>query len=389
MRRFVGSLLCVLLLGTGGTARASGYFTAPFYTPYPPGCITLPFRQVDLYGANAVRFWSGSLWLEVVHKIDSRDLSDNLGRVDAAMYRVGCAEPGRSVILVELRLPAGQLDRRKSTIVLPTFTGSTGMDLVVFDLVPEPNSWSQVPTGNGLTKRALGDYAGGWEDASGFTWRYVLDVGWQGQSWPSPFLVDYYNSAFALEPVVYGNFAPPLINVPATASRVAPNPSLPLNGRLSGIWVEPGAADQGFLLSIGNPVPPAGGEIAEPERSDLELFLSWYTFDTQGNQLWLAGNARFPQGVDEVTVPLVVADGGIFLGPVPESGLGADPRKRVGELHIEARSCNELAVEYDLSLLDLDSGEFDLQRLDALETAGYPCRDYEARLASLPATPTP
>ena len=36
----------------------------------------------------------------------------------------------------------------------------------------------------------------------------------------------------------------------------------------------------------------------------------------------------------------------------------------------------------DLAAFGLGAGTLQLQRLFALETAGYPCRDYEARLAS-------
>jgi hypothetical protein len=53
----------------------------------------------------------------------------------------------------------------------------------------------------------------------------------------------------------------------------------------------------------------------------------------------------------------------------------------LGEVHLKARSCDVLELDYDLAALELGAGTLQLQRLFALETAGYPCRDYAARLA--------
>lgn len=377
-------LLCLALVAVGRTLAADGYYTSPGHTPYPPGCITLPAHQVDLYGDNVALFWAGSMRLESVYKIQGPVASDNLAAVDVAMYRVGCAEPGRSVILVVFQLPAHSADVSGMTLVLPTFLGNTAFDPVVFELKPEPNGWGEDLGQNLLTKRAFGDYSGGWIDAGWLHWTYVLDIGPDGPWWSSPFLVEYYNSGFSMAPFVNGVWSGQYIDVPSTAAALDRSPSMPLNGRLSGTWIEPGAADQGLLLSFANPVPPAGGTEAGPEQSDLVLFLSWYTFDDEGNQLWLAGNATFPQGASEVVVPLVRVDGGQFLGPEPESAPGESPRRQVGELRLKSIGCNALAADFELEGIGLGSGRMGLQRLEALETAGYPCRDYEARLASLP-----
>jgi hypothetical protein len=141
--------------------------------------------------------------------------------------------------------------------------------------------------------------------------------------------------------------------------------------------VEAGAADQGFLLSFSNPVPPAGTAVAEPENAELLVFLSWFTFDSQGDMLWLAGEARFPQGSTEVSIPILRVTQGQFLGSQ------AAERTVMGQVRLKASQCNELEVDYDLSGLDLGAGDLRLQRLHALEIAGYPCRDYQARLDSL------
>lgn len=358
---------------------ADPYYVDQALAPYPPGCVTLPTRQVDLYGDNVVQFWSGRLSLEVVHKVQG---DTNLGQVEARMLRVGCAEPNRSVIMMEFRLPFEWAEARESQFVLPSFTaeGPGGFHYIPFELKAEPNAWGQTLEQQSLTKHALGDYTGGWDNPRLFTWRYVLDMAPAGAYWER--MAEFYNGAFWLQGYSNGNISGPLIEVPATRSSIERNPALPLNGRLTGTWVEPGATDQGFLLSFSNPVLPAGSSIASLQRPELLVFVSWFTFDAAGGQLWLAGNARFPPGATEVTVPVIQVMSGEFLGPPVESGLGVDPRTVMGEIHLKARSCNALELDYDLAALELGAGTLQLQRLFALETAGYPCRDYEARLAS-------
>lgn len=380
-------LFCLVLVAGCRTLAADDYYTSRGHSPYPPGCVTLPSSQSDLYGENIAQFWSGSLELENVHKVESRDPAANRSPVDVAMYRVGCAEPGRSVILVVFRLPTERASGGYPQLVLPTFTGNTAMDPVRFDLKPEPNGWGEDVTQNLLTKRTFGDYSDGWFDAGFLAWTYILDIGPDGRYWPSPFLVEYYNSRFALEMFIDGEWTG-YIDVPATTKMLAPSSTLPLNGRLSGTWVEPGASDQGFLLSFGNPVPPAGDTEERPERPDLVAFLTWYTFDREGEQLWLAGDARFPQGADEVVMPLVRVNGGRFLGPESAGLAGESPREQVGTLRLKSLGCNALVADYELESLGLGAGSIHLRRLGVLETAGYPCRDYEARLADLSSGPT-
>ncbi len=370
------TLLGLLLACFYHAALADPYYTGIPYAPYPPGCVTLPLRQTDLYGDNVALFYSGEVWLDAVHKVQSTDPFTNRGKVDMNVYRIGCAEPDRSVILVEFRLRPGWI--YNESYVLPTLGGEgTAMHIVPFELKAEPNTWGQSIAQNSLTRHSFGDYTDGWDDPHRFTWRYILDINPVGQYWDAGFLTEYYNGSFPL--VFYAEDGSTLLNidVPATQDALEPNPSLPLNGRLSGTWVEEGAADQGLLLSFSNPVPPTGSEIAEPELSDLTVFLSWYTFDTQGKLLWLTGAGRFPQGATEVSIPIEQVTQGQFLGSQVAE------RAVVGSVLLKALQCNELEAGYDLAGLGMGTGDMHLQRFEALEIAGYPCRDYKARLDSL------
>lgn len=377
------SITTALLLAWlhAGADTADPYYTGNAFSPYPPGCVTLLSQQRELYGDNVVRFWSGSMWLDVVHEVESGGNYRNVGLVHIDLFRVGCAEPDRSVIVAEFRLPQEWDDPRNAQLVLPTVSGSYAWDPVPFEFRAEPNGWGRTLQQEAITRQAFGDYTGGWDDARRFIWRYVLDVGPAGVGWGADFMVDYYNSRLGLQLGRNDGWGNLSIEVPATHEVLEPNPVLPLNGRLSGAWIEPGAVDQGLVLSFSSPVPPAGQPAADAARSDLVVFLTWFTFDADGDPLWLAGSARFAPGASEVEVPLVHAAGGGFLDS------RAAERRTVGSLRLKARQCNEIDVEYDLDNAGLGSGDLQLQRMEALEVAGYPCRDYLARLASLPPAP--
>lgn len=372
--------LCGLLLaGYGISVLADPYYTGNPYSPYPPGCATVPEKQSSLYGNNIVPFWSGNLWLDVVQKIQSTDPSMNLGLVDMNLYRVACSEPGRSVIMVEFHLPPDLRDARRRQLILPgfAFEGPGGFHYAPLALNTEPHAWGQMLEQEDFTRYAIGDYTNGWDDAGRFTWRYVLDLSPVGASWGVD-VTDIYNAYPRPLYIIQNGKILTWIDWPRTDELVQPNPTLPLNGRLTGIWVEEVTTDQGFVLSFSNPIPAGGMQAAAPEDSALLVFLSWFTFDTQGNALWLTGNARFPQGSSEVSIPIVQVTGGQFLGDKPAA------RAVVGSARLKAFSCNELELEYDLALLGLDAGGMmRLQRFQALEIAGYPCRDFKARQSSL------
>ena len=112
------------------------------------------------------------------------------------------------------------------------------------------------------------------------------------------------------------------------------------------------------------------------ENPELLIFLTQYTFDAEGGPLWLSGAARFAPGASEVSIPIERVTGGEFRGGKPAV------RETVGNVTITAKSCNELEFSFDYSKLNLGSGTRRLERPFSLETAGYECRDYAARVAA-------
>jgi hypothetical protein len=191
---------------------------------------------------------------------------------------------------------------------------------------------------------------------------------------PSALSAADYNGSFKLV-LTGGDNSELVIDVPSSEEMFDSNPAIPLSGRLSGNWVADGAADQGFLISVSE---LAGVEmLGDPLTSPLLMFLSWYTYDAEGNLLWLTGAAQFEQGASHVTVPIELVTNGEFLGTKV-----AD-REVVGNVTITGNNCNDLGFEYDLNDIALGSGTKRLKRLFALETAGYTCRDLEARIGEI------
>lgn len=373
------SLIGLLLLCSGPAFAAQPYYVENPGSLYPPSCVSGPLRELDLTAQNAVRFFSDRIWLETAQRIESSDPFANLGEVQLDMYRVACAEADRSVVIAEFSLPPEWVDPRKSQLLLPWLGGSTGFDPVPFEFKPEANSWGQSPGQFHYTQRALGDYTGGWDNARRFSWRYILDspsqdVAWGrdgGATW-------YYNSQFGLmfHRSDGDNFLSVL--VPSTEELLEPTEGLPLSGRLSGNWVEEGSADQGLLLSFSTAPPPPRG-FADPWRqSKMVLFLSWFTFDAEGEMLWITGAAQFAQGAREVTVALERVQTGTFLGKTNSAGI-----YNAGTATLRAISCNLIEVDYDLEALGLGRDVMQLNRLDAMEIADYACRDYEGLQASI------
>jgi hypothetical protein len=287
------------------------------------------------------------------------------------MYRVGCAETNRSVIIAEFTLPPQWVDPRKAQVMLPWLGGNTGFDPVPFEFKAEANSGGGIPGQFHFLEKAFGDYTGGWDDPRRFSWRYVLDT-------HSRFggVATYYNDAFTL--VFYRSYGENFlaIPIPSTQDLLDPSTTMPLGGRLSGNWVEEGSADQGLLISFSTPLLPPGAT-TRPENSDLLVFLSWFTFDAQGEMLWLTGAARFAQGANLADIRIEQVTQGAFLDNTPAQ------RAIVGSARLRAFNCNKLELEYELGELGLGSGVMQLQRLLALEIADYPCRDYEGLQASI------
>ena len=349
----------------------SNFMDSP-YTPYPPGCITLPDLQSALYGDNAVKVYEGEKTLRNANKPPAGL------PINVAIYRVACAEENRSVILLEFSIP-DRLDPAETYYLL------SRVEVAFYWGVWDWHSWMQLsaePNGQGSAGQlggslTFGGNTPGTSDGHERRWTFVLTSSLP----PGRDGIDYwyvspetYNERLMLwvesERPGWGW----TVDIPPTAELIDANPRIPLSGRLSGNWVIDGAADQGISLAISEVVQDSVPEFDELADQPLLMFLSWFTFDAGGNKLWLTGAAQFNMGASEVTVPIEEVSNGQFLDTKPAE------RRQVGSVTITGNNCNDLTFQYDLTAIGLGAGTEHLKRLYSLETAGYVCRDYEARI---------
>lgn len=366
-------ILLLVLLGCSSVLANSNFVSNPSL-PYPPGCAHPPIADDPVEAEpQAATFFEGTImrpawqtgeWIEIELKA----------------WRSRCSEPGRSLIWLEFTLPTKYAGRAIELSlpwieVQPPNSWSRSMQLVT-----DPGGW-----GSGLqfdreltllVSQPLGleEYR---DHSVERRWLFLLDnlspVSEWGLYFGRGLTATEYNSRFSLKLYSVPNGL--TINVPATAELFpGPLPRLPLSGRHSGTWVIAGAADQGFQLAIAEQVGERLGYAPGVPDLPLVVFLSQYTFDPQGEMLWLTGVAEFDPGASEVTVPIVKVSNGAFRGSQP-----AD-RETVGSVTLTSNSCNDLTFDYDYSSLGLGTGSARMQRLFSLETAGYDCRDYDARV---------
>ncbi len=82
------TIVLIMLLSSFNLQAYSNFIENP-YSPYPPGCATLPGLQTELYGDNVVKVAEQEI------EIWSTDASLNeLLPVNLAVYRIVCPDPG-------------------------------------------------------------------------------------------------------------------------------------------------------------------------------------------------------------------------------------------------------------------------------------------------------
>jgi len=368
--------LFVLLLALGcGSAAANPNFVSNPWLPYPPSCVQAMGTEVlDAPDSQALRFHHSQVEL-----FDAQ--SGDRVPVTFSAYRSPCAEPGRSLIWLEFRL-AKPYAALEVELGLPVFVAEPRKDWrYLMNLVTEPGGWGArghvERERTYLTSERNGYYAQFVNDDDERRWVFLLDNGpeYLGEAPVGGLTPSEYNGAFTLwlrfPPYDYLS-----LDVPSTRDVLASaRPRLPLSGRHSGIWMVEGAANQGIQLSIAEQVDRLTDRPGVPDLR-LSAFFSLYTFDAESRPLWLVGNAEFEPGATQVTIPVFRVTNGQFRGSTP-----AD-RERIGQATLTSRSCNDVTFEYDYSSIGLGAGSRRLQRLYSLETAGYDCRDYEARSAA-------
>lgn len=340
----VTGLMVVTTLGMG-PVEARELFETSATTPYPPGCmsnrfddLTTPTGSRQTYADDLVTF------------ADAKDPSLSAS-VNVTVFRRGCKDPDRSVLFMQFEMVTAN-----RSFAIPTVEAELSGGPYPLRLVSEPNTFETDETG-----RIQGPG----------TYLYIVDGMAEARVNSNSRLITptQYSGPLTLrftDPSDSNNSY--TVNMPTWNTNIAPV-RVPITGRHSGAWVADGAIDQGFVVSFNEWL--VGDDIRQ------FLFFSWYTFDVDGNTLWLTAGNAYDRGASEVDLELELVSGGTFLGDDTAN------RVKVGTATLRAESCSEMTLTYDLTDLGLGSGTVTLRRIFALETAGYACMDLEARLDSL------
>lgn len=362
---------------------ANSNFVSNPYLPYPPSCVKMPLSSATAaQDTGAIQFHESTITLP-----DQRTLE----RVDFVVraYRSPCSEPGRSLLWLEFVLSEAD-SRRDLQVMMPVVAADYKVGANTWNSilapVSDPSTWgsgTEVDRDRILlvTQKRADLYGNNGEHLSNNTalsWWFLLDN-------VSPLVDGGYNVPYLAPGTIYNShfklrlkypFDQPIVEfeVPSMAEMgLAASDHFPITGRLSGNWVIEGANDQGLVLAIsGWAKKPSDDGAIPPFR--MVLFYSHHTFDAEGGQLWLTGAAQFDPGTHQVTIPIDELSQGEFRSD------RAAQRRTIGQVTLTANSCNDITLEYDFTTLGLGSGTKRLQRLFSLETAGYDCRDYAARV---------
>jgi hypothetical protein len=374
-------LACAFMY-TASTWANSNFVSNPDL-PYPPSCAWVPTSH-----ANAAADLGAVLFQETTVQLPDHKTFEQVEFVLRA-YRSPCSEPGRSLVWLEYSISAEQA-LKDIRVTLPAVVadhqGSTFAFTSLLNQAAEPNSWGAgswldrerfllVSRPHGLLYSDEEKHLEG----IGRSWWFLLDIesplNEDGSASPGSIPAAAYNARFKLRLTYPYNQTLLQFEVPATAEMDFPiQPTLPFTGRLSGNWVIEGTSDQGLMLAISGwaTKPPQYESVFPPLR--MVLFYSHYTFDAQGDMLWLTGSAEFEPGTHQVTIPIDEVTQGQFRSSQPAE------RRSIGHVTLSSNNCNDITMEYDYNKLGLGSGTKRLQRLISLETAGYDCRDYAARV---------
>lgn len=329
------------------TAFAIENFVTHATTLYPPACLsTAGVEEVFTPSETRIAYLD-----QTVSQFTAFPDTKNNATVDMQIVRRGCKDSDRSVLLVSVSLITGG-----ESFFLPRLFADVDGTRYPLRLANEPNSFEQ-------------NYGGALQSTGRV--EFVIDGVAESRiaSTANILSIAQYNGAFRL--VMQDGFDETReveLAIDAYSGFQVPR-KFPMNGRMSGNWVSEGATEQGFLISF--------NEFIDENGVQNMVFLSWYTFATDGSTLWLVANTFHDIAEDSVQLTIQLVENGEFLGNKTVD------RTDVGTATMTVENCNEITFEYDLTSLGLSAGTITLTRIFSLEIAGYACRDQTARLDAL------
>jgi hypothetical protein len=324
--------------------NANKNYASNIYSPIPPGCAT-NWQVWSAYNPSDTQtIFEGTYPA-------SETAGGTSHNMKIKVWRKGCPENDRSVIMLDIS-PQDDNDEVNECLITPLIDGKLpNGDIKHMRGTAEPDTYSQFES---LSVICEGEAS---------TWFIDTITPYDDRFAPEKVMTpEDYNSewTFVLDDALTGRWQ---LSVPAYNGELAVS-RMALTGRLSGTWVVPGVTDQGFVLAF--------QELTDTTQG--VLFLSWYTYDSNGKLLWLTGAGFYSWGNTEVLMDIELVENGTFMGAEQ-----AD-RSVIGTAKVVALNCSNLELTYDLNQLGLGAATKGLVRVFSIETQGYQCADLQTRI---------
>ncbi|MEN1729501.1 MAG: hypothetical protein AAGJ52_13780 [Pseudomonadota bacterium] len=339
------ALLTLTLLLCALTARAQGEINVltDLNSPFPPGCIALSLPDGPASGDN-------ELWDEEVlaPSVGATSL-DSLVRVQ--IWRVGCHDPGYSIVMVRLQALSFPTT---SFVEVPRVYANAG-------IVDRANHFGQL-----IPQPAIGIAGASSEVITTEGTTYMLAVEPTSPLEPdSAFLPEDYNGEFTFElvwePLLIGELFPIAAYDPAFDPTQFPTQIL--HGRMSGQYTFDGIPFTGLQLLVG-----------EQTDDTNFIFAIFFTY-LNGEPYWVVGNTGGEApGFPQVELEMLELVGGSFVG-LGSFDAGDVAINTVGSLFIDPVDCDNIILGYDFSPIGGGAGVLDGRRF--IDVAGYNCNPWQ------------
>ena len=130
------------------------------------------------------------------------------------------------------------------------------------------------------------------------------------------------------------------------------------NGWATGQWYNPARNGEGFWIEVSG------------EGDNLTISTAMYSYDAQGNQLWLVGSVAIGPNDIGATVPVILVEGPVW-------GTAYDPADQdttqFGNIVVRFPTCDSALFNVKSNVAGLESGDYSLVRLT--EITGMDCTE--------------
>jgi len=224
------------------------------------------------------------------------------------VYRLDCSA-GKSVAILEIARPSGASTTLYPT--LPLVSATQGTNALNIRYADDPNTVITTSYAN---------------EPMPATDSFVLENFYAGATQFD------FNQAFTLTlQNTEGNGLQ--FQLPAYVAPASP-PLLEISGYMSTNWSNPNESGEGIVLQVYD----------NGDRATRTLAFAWFTYDKNGQPLWLYGQTSLPIGSTQITAPVVYFQGGTFA---PSAAAGTVANHGWGFVTFTFPDCGHMNISFN------------------------------------------